>query len=340
LFPCPVLADCECGYRFTTPATNSTPAAQSFIVTDLIETNFFNITGDISHNTDWIAQNWSEDASVARGAYGEMMNVANVLTAAAATEKEDVDDSNDKAGGGADKKGLQITVVGEPTADGDVQGGEIDTARLDVFYGTFRASMKLTGVAGTASAFFWYYNNTQEIDMEFLSREFSTDNESYPVNLVLQSSAAAKAGYNAADTDTYRIVNLPFDPRSDFHEYRIDWLSQRVLFYAQGVLLAEMDDPNGVPTHAGHLSINQWSNGNADWSGGPPSQDAVLEVGYVKAYFNSSEEGRQKDFEKRCGAGDKGTVCDIPEVSEGNSSAAGWFFSGQKNMTANQTVSG
>lgn len=179
--------------------------------------------------------------------------------------------------------------------------------------------------------------------MEFLSREFSTDNTSYPVNLVLQSSAAAKAGYNAAETDTYRVVNLPFDPRSDFHEYRIDWLSDRVLFYAEGTLLAEMDDPSGVPTHAGHLSINQWSNGNDEWSAGPPAQDAVLQVGYIKAYFNSSEESRQKDFVTRCGKVDQGAasaVCDIPEVTEGNNSAAGWFFSGQKNMTANQTVSG
>lgn len=152
--PRPVLADCECGYRFTTPATNTTPTAHSYIVTDIIETNFFNITGDISRNTDWVAQNWSEDASVARGAYGEMMNVANVVAASSSSPTKNGGKGNAESDGD-EEQGLQITVVSEPTASGDVQGGEIDSGRLDVFYGTFRTSLKLTGVSGTASAFFW-----------------------------------------------------------------------------------------------------------------------------------------------------------------------------------------
>lgn len=173
--------------------------------------------------------------------------------------------------------------------------------------------------------------------MEFLSKDFNTSNASYPINLVLQSDAAARAGYNAAGTDAYQVIYLPFDPRSDFHEYRVDWVPGRVLFYADGAVLAEMDDPAAVPTHAGHLAISQWSNGNPAWSGGPPASDAVLEVRYVKAYFNSSDAERRRDFDERCT--DRAAVCDVPDVTATNSSAAGWFFSGHKNMTANQTVS-
>ncbi|KAF3770432.1 family 16 glycoside hydrolase, partial [Cryphonectria parasitica EP155] len=274
---------------------------------------------NIAKNTDWVRQNWSEDATIARGSYGEMMNVDNAVS--------------------SEGDGLQITVVGGSETDGDVQGGEVDSARLDVSYGTFRSSMKLTGIAGTVSAFFWYYNDTQEIDIEFLSKQFETSNASYPVNLVLQSDASAEANYNAAHTNTYQVIYLPFDPRADFHEYRIDWVPGRVLFYADGSVLAEMDDPAAVPTHAGHLAVSQWSNGNPEWSGGPPASDAVLEIGYVKAYFNSSDASRQKDFAARCAdPSSTGAVCDIPDVTATNSSAAGWFFSGQKNMTSNQTV--
>lgn len=175
--------------------------------------------------------------------------------------------------------------------------------------------------------------------MEFLSREFSTDNASYPVNLVLQSEASESTG-TASHTSTFQVINLPFDPRADFHEYRFDWVPGRVVFLADGAVLAEMNQTSGVPTHAGHLVFNHWSNGNAGWSGGPPASDAVMEVRYLKAYFNSSDEARQSAFAARCvDAAAEGAVCDIPDVTAGNDTAAGWFFTGQKNMTANQTVS-
>lgn len=178
--------------------------------------------------------------------------------------------------------------------------------------------------------------------MEFLSREFNTDNASYPVNLVLQSRDSEEAGYDASSTSTYQVVNLPFDPRADFHEYRMDFVPGRVVFYADGTVLADMNSSTGgVPVTAGHLALNQWSNGNADWSGGPPAEDAVMEIAYVKAYFNSSETTRQRDFADRCvDPGAAGAVCDIPDVTTTNNSAAGFFFTGQKNMTGNQTVSG
>lgn len=186
-----------------------------------------------------------------------------------------------------------------------------------------------------------YFNDTQEIDMEFLSRDFNTANASYPVNLVLQSRASEEAGSDASATSTYQVVNLPFDPRADFHEYRMDFVPGRVVFYADGAVLADMTSSSGVPVTAGHLALNHWSNGNADWSGGPPAQDAVMEVRYVKAYFNSSEAARQSDFADRCGdPAATGAVCDIPDVTATNDSAAGFFFTGQNNMTGNQTVSG
>lgn len=341
-----VQADCECGYRVTvnsslvnTTETGTSDIPTQYVLTDLIETNFANIS-DISKNTDWVRQEWNTTAAQSRGTYGQMMAVDNVVT-----NKGD---------------GLQITVqAGEITND-LVPGGEIDSARTDIFYGTFRSSMKLTDQAGTVSAFFWvsinrslaprhltddmsqYFNDTQEIDMEFLSKDFHSSNASYPVNLVLQSRASAEAGYDASHTPTYQVVNLPFDPRADFHEYRMDFFPGRVLFLADGAPLAEMDSPAGIPTTAGHLAMNQWSNGNADWSGGPPTAaDAVMTIRYVKAYFNSSDEARLSAYEKRCSGGGAaaGAVCDIPEVTPGNDSAAAWFFSGQKNMTENQTVS-
>jgi beta-glucanase (GH16 family) len=177
--------------------------------------------------------------------------------------------------------------------------------------------------------------------MEFLSKDFHTENSSYPVHLVLQSQAAAQAGFDASGTPGHAIASLPFDPRAGFHEYRFDFVPGRVVFYADGTVLAVLDDPGSVPSpsSAGHLALSQWSNGNPLWSGGPPAKDATMEVRYVKAYFNSTDGKRRGDAVERCvDPVAEGAVCAIPAVTVGDDSAAGFFFTGQKNMSGNQTV--
>ncbi|KAK7733179.1 hypothetical protein SLS63_004708 [Diaporthe eres] len=311
-------ADCECGYSATvsnSSSSSSEPQQETFVFTDLIEANFPNIS-DVSKNTDWVRQEFNTSAAQARGTYGQMFAVDNV-------ETRDGED------------GLQITVK-SGVVEGMLSGGEIDSARLDVSYGSFRSSLRLTDVAGT------YFNDTQEIDMEFLSKDFRIENSSYPVHLVLQSPAAAQAGFDASGTPGHAVANLPFDPRAGFHEYRFDFVPGRVVFYADGEVLAVLDDPDSVPaaSSAGHLALNQWSNGNALWSGGPPERDAIMEVRYVKAYFNSTDGARVRDAAARCvDPAAAGAVCAIPAVTAGDDSAAGFFFTGQKNMTGNQTVS-
>lgn len=125
-------ADCECGYSATVGNTSSADAQQqgqeTFVFTDLIEAFFPNIS-DVSRNTDWVRQEWNTTAAQARGTYGQMFAVDNVETR-----------------DGAD--GLQITVRSD-AVEGMLSGGEIDSARLDVSYGSFRSSLRLTDVAGT-----------------------------------------------------------------------------------------------------------------------------------------------------------------------------------------------
>ncbi|KAK0710976.1 concanavalin A-like lectin/glucanase domain-containing protein [Lasiosphaeris hirsuta] len=332
LLPAFVSADCECGYS-TNIAPNSQPhqrrhqrrhqQQEQHVFTDLIESDFTSL-GDIAANTDWARQEFNVTQKQARGDYGEMFSVANIPG------------FGQKKLGAVDP-GLHLVVGSEPVQS-MIPVAEIDTQRLDVSWGTFRASMKVTGVPGTCAAFFWYFNDTQEIDMEFLSKDFNATNSSYPINLVLQSREAATDGYNAAQTGHFVKAYLPFNPTTAFHEYRIDYLPGRVYFYADGALLAEMQGP-AVPVSPGHLILQHWSNGNPFWSGGPPTQDAVLTVEYVKAYFNSSMPERQKDWTLRCkDPAAPGAVCAIPELTAKERKAADWFFVEQKNMTNNQTV--
>ncbi|KAB5557899.1 glycoside hydrolase, family 16 [Coniochaeta sp. 2T2.1] len=304
-------ADCECGYSASVDGSRH-------VFTDLLETDFTRVE-DIRHNTDWSRQAFNMSSERARGDFGEMFVIDNVAS--------------------AKETGLQLTVQGQ-NVDDMVPVAELDSERADVFYGTFRASLKLTNTACTCAAFFWFYNDTAEIDMEFLSKDFQTSNNSYPVNLVLQSNEAAEAGYNAADTGNYIKTYLPFNPTTDFHEYRMNFTPNKVLFYGDNQLLGLMNG-SAVPSTGGHLVLQHWSNGNPLWSGGPPAEEAVLTVKYVKAYFNSSTAQRNRDWVQRCkDVTGPNAVCEIPEITATDSTPGGFFFSDQHNMTNNQTVSG
>lgn len=163
-----------------------------------------------------------------------------------------------------------------------------------------------------------YRNNSEEIDMEFLSSNLTANTN--PVFLVMQTPASLAAGYNAADTSTYQIAQLPFMPDTDFHEYRFDWSPEKVDFYADGKWLKNLYWT--YPMAPGHLSFNHWSNGNVKWSQGPPAQDAVLVVKYVKAYFNTSDDGKNEAFEEGCYLDKSSVPCQVPEYG-GQVSAGG-----------------
>ncbi|KAI2639635.1 glycoside hydrolase family 16 protein [Hypomontagnella submonticulosa] len=320
-----VLADCECGYSITT-----NPENRRYVFTDILESDFIHldITDGIQTYGEygWAPQAFNMSHEVARGPYGESFTLQNVISDNIADEQ--VFGGSGTKGGDA---GLNLIVRSE-IKDGMVTGADVSTTEPQYYHGTFRAGIKVTDIPGTCSAFFWYMNDTQEIDIEFLSSEFDRSNNTFPVNLVLQSQESKDAGFDASKTGDFKKINLPFDPTTAFHEYRIDFLPDRVLFYADTELLTEMNG-TGVPTTAGNLQVSHWSNGNMGWSRGPPKTDATTTVSYVKAYFNSSLESRQADYNLRCKDPTAATaICAIPDNN------ATFFFSNVDNMTPNQTT--
>ncbi|KAI4237715.1 MAG: hypothetical protein LQ349_001642 [Xanthoria aureola] len=322
LFASVAWADCECGYT-----VNGT------LYTELLETDFLH-TNQLNE-TGWMTQVYSVESDAARGPFGKAAEAKQV---APNPLKSRYDWAGDGIDGG--DAGLQL-IVSNPGKSGMIPMGEMATNRSDMRYGSFRAAIQLTGQKGTCGAFFWYLNNSHEIDMEFLSSQFNES--SHPVNLVLQSEESVKAGYDAGNTNDFDTYQLPFDPSEGFNEYRFDWFEDRVEFYANGVFLKSMSG-EGVPKDPGHLMLSQWSNGDPKWSGGPPKQDAVMTVSYVKGYFNSSDTQRQGDWKKRCkDINAPNATCEVPEITgppQTNTTAKTFFFSQQQNMTVNQTVSG
>lgn len=325
-------AACECGYSL-----NQTTDSEYAVFTELMENDFLHM--DTKNTTDygWRPQvyNVSVPADNKRISYGKEFSMANIVPNPLKNSKKWSGDADH--GGDA---GLELWVRGDHS-HGYVNGSEIVSVRDDILLGSFRVGMKLSNSSGTCGAFFFYYNNSQEIDMEFLSHEFNSSGGA--VNLVLQSPESVAHGNDAAGTSTYKVARLPFEPDNMFHEYRFDWTADRVAFYVDGGFLWEMTEQ--IPTEGGGIFFNHWSNGDPNWSAGPPDADTVMTLSYVKGYFNSTDTDRsQNDYKKRCPQFDPAKVCAIPaqtsppDVSQGTDAPKTYFFSQQEGMTPGQIL--
>lgn len=150
LSPALVSADCECGYSVDI-------GGRRYAFTDLIESDFHRVS-NITKDTDWVRQEFNVTDQDARGDYGEMFRPENI-----ASNLNCFDDMMDSSNGTL--LGVQM-LVNSNVVNGMVSGAEMDTNRLDLSYGTFRASMRLPDIAGTCAAFFWVYSPSSTCNCE------------------------------------------------------------------------------------------------------------------------------------------------------------------------------
>lgn len=101
-----------------------------------LETNFSSLA-DISKNHDWLRQEFNVTAQAGRGRFGKTFSLDNVESQL-----------------NGNTKGLQLRVNRQLESD-SVLVAEVDSARVDLFWGSYRAGMKLTQISGTCAAFFW-----------------------------------------------------------------------------------------------------------------------------------------------------------------------------------------
>ncbi|HUS37059.1 MAG TPA: glycoside hydrolase family 16 protein [Verrucomicrobiae bacterium] len=146
---------------------------------------------------------------------------------------------------------------------------EVVSRRNDFFYGTYRASIKMSSVPGAVVGWFTYLGNPlNEIDVEFLTRD------------------PRKAHFTLHHVKTgvdHATAEMPFDPSAAFHEYRFDWYTNRVEYYVDGKQYATLT--NQVPDRPSRILINHWSGNIPKWGGQAPTEDAVMLVDWV--WFSS-----------------------------------------------------
>ena len=139
-------ASCECGFTTANPYNNS----ETWLFLEMLETDFGALRG-MASNTDWVRQEYNVSAEDGRGEHGKAFMANNVEPGPQSSTGED--DNSDNLG----RAVLQLK-VGASLSDDAVPVAEVDSARLDLHWGSFRTGMKVTSTNGTCAAFFWVSN--------------------------------------------------------------------------------------------------------------------------------------------------------------------------------------
>ncbi|KAJ3849064.1 concanavalin A-like lectin/glucanase domain-containing protein [Lentinula lateritia] len=190
--------------------------------------------------------------------------------------------------------GLGIQASAYISGSSNVDSGEIFTERSDILHGTFRMRASVPSVPGVVFGFFSYESDTQEQDIEFVS---SSNNAHQHVQYTNQPGTVN----GEVDEDSYRDVDVNSANFTTFGEHRFDWLKTATEYYYNSNLTATIT--KNVPTSASEIVVNVWSNGDPEFSQGPPTSNAIASVEYLKLYFNSTSLSEAKFIETCSGAG-------------------------------------
>lgn len=176
---------------------------------------------------------------------------------------------------------LEVSITVDPSKskpEEKIKCGGVGTNRQDFMYGTFKSFMRATKVEGTVAGMF-LYNAQGEIDIELLS----SVNPS-------QAYFAMHPGLienGKASPLTHGNVELGFDPANDYHEYRFDWFPNLTVFYVDGVESYRMT--TNVLNLPSRVMFNHWTDGNANFSQGPATENASINIKNMTFFFNSSD---------------------------------------------------
>jgi hypothetical protein len=174
------------------------------------------------------------------------------------------------------------------------QAGEVYFSEALVDSISLRVYARVSGSSGAVAGFFTYFNDTQESDIEVLTRD--EDNRVHfsnqPTENTTTWTAIPGSTHNESRSGSFR----------DWTVYRLDWLREQGLtaWYIDGKLVktSEMN----VPVTPSTVYINMWSNGGSFSGRMGYNANATLEVQWIQMAFNASGLGSEKDRGSRSGS--------------------------------------
>jgi hypothetical protein len=253
-------ASCECGYK-----TNTGEVWQYSLVTDFSQLT----TAEWANSSDWTISDITRDATVDLEYTPENVALAD------------------------GKLQLTCSAYSNSSSGGTIRSGQIRTVRSDLKYGSFRATYTVDSRSpGSVAGFFFYANDTQEIDIE------------------IQSKMGNQTIHLGNQPTQNNNIYLPNDGVvTGEHDYRFDWLKNETKFYLDSVSAGGFTED--VPLVNGTISFNMWGNGGSFSGPATPTTDNIMSIASISLYFNTSSSSKSAKWTKACKKAGKSAVCTV-----------------------------
>ena len=174
-------------------------------------------------------------------------------------------------------------------ADHLVVGASLRTIRRDIQYGSFRSLMRSPAqwAGGSVLSMALDYNLTQ---MVTLNLQNADQPSAASVSMLEgQEFPNPDRGISYANMTSGTFGNGTISPWN-YTEFRMDWTKEKVSFFIGGYLARNIlkNENEGLFSAPSPLYFRLWSNGNPQYSQGPPEQPVSANVGWARLFFNSS----------------------------------------------------
>lgn len=153
---------------------------------------------------------------------------------------------------------------------------------------------RVHGASGAVAGIFTYHNDTEESDIEVLTRDPTTQ-----VHFSNQPTEDLNTGAPIPGA-TFNKTLASSQKTTDWNVYRLDWIPRHSAWYVNGAQAGNTDV--NVPNVASMVILNMWSNGGPFSGVMAPGGEAWLDVQWIELLFNTTTTP---------GAGSPGTVCSV-----------------------------
>ncbi|PVI08462.1 glycoside hydrolase family 16 protein [Periconia macrospinosa] len=248
------LADNADQYVQAPPLLNTSQEAASASVWDA------NILNSDAWKTDWNIQNWSKPAT--SDFPTPMTNsFANVYI-------------QQNADGGDDFTFLTLRTS---RLNDSQTAAEIENEQKNLMHVTMRMHARVVGSKGAVAGFFTFFDDSNESDIEILTRDPKTTIR------YTNQPAVDKSGNEVASASVAPQNLASWD---QWQTHRIDWLDKNSFWYLNGKEVAA--NTYSVPRKPSGLTINMWSDGG-EWSGNmEQGGSAEFQIQWIEMAFNTS----------------------------------------------------
>jgi Glycosyl hydrolases family 16 len=197
-----------------------------------------------------------------------------------------------------------------------VVGSSIRTARQDIFFGSFRSTLRPARnyTRGSVISMLLAHNQSESWQVDVMN----TDNSSQAWVDMLMQGQFANTWFGANFTNLTQEGMEPWY----YTEYRVDWTREGLNYSIGGDLKMNFNKSvnSTIPSTPAPLTFQHWSLGNKYTSQGPPDIVNLANIGYTRLFFNSStwNDTYRKAYDDRCSVQD---ACSMDDFTlRGNSS--------------------